>query len=66
MDEFRLFMAPKILGDEQAAPVFAGRVPDTMDQALGLRLTDSRPSGEDILLTFRPQKKEEDDVHGTD
>jgi diaminohydroxyphosphoribosylaminopyrimidine deaminase/5-amino-6-(5-phosphoribosylamino)uracil reductase len=34
-DEFLLFLAPKILGDELAVPLFSGRRAETMDQALG-------------------------------
>ncbi|WP_461208510.1 bifunctional diaminohydroxyphosphoribosylaminopyrimidine deaminase/5-amino-6-(5-phosphoribosylamino)uracil reductase RibD [Desulfocurvus sp. DL9XJH121] len=58
MDEFQLYVAPKILGDEQAAPLFSGRAPETMDQALGLRLADVRMSGEDTLLTLRPARED--------
>ena len=60
MDELHLYTAPKILGDAQAAPLFAGREPETMDQALGLRLTGVRMSGEDALMTLRPLPKETD------
>lgn len=55
MDEFRYFLAPKALGDDQAVPVFAGRTVERMDQALELRLSDARMSGQDILLTYRPK-----------
>lgn len=66
MDEFRFYVAPKILGDAEATPLFAGRAPRTMDQALGLRLADVRASGEDALLVLRPRREGEDDVHGSD
>ncbi len=55
VDEFRLYLAPKILGDAAARPLFAGRAPETMDQALGLRLHAMGQSGEDLRLTLRPQ-----------
>ncbi|MBU1003620.1 MAG: bifunctional diaminohydroxyphosphoribosylaminopyrimidine deaminase/5-amino-6-(5-phosphoribosylamino)uracil reductase RibD [Proteobacteria bacterium] len=58
MDEFRLYVAPRIVGDDQAKGLFAGRAPQTMDQALDLRVTDSRPSGVDTLLTYRPKDKD--------
>ena len=54
MDEFLYFLAPKILGDAKAIPVFAGASIETMDQALRLRLSDVRPSGQDLLLTYMP------------
>lgn len=55
VDEFQLFLAPKILGDEQARPLFQGRCPETMAEALGLRLTSVETVGEDVLLTLRPR-----------
>lgn len=58
MDELHLYTAPKIVGDAQAKPIFAGRAPETMDQALGLRITDTRMSGDDVLLTLRPRPEE--------
>lgn len=54
MDEFHYFLAPKVLGDAKAIPVFAGATVETMDQALRLRLADVRPSGQDLLLTYMP------------
>ncbi|QLA17994.1 bifunctional diaminohydroxyphosphoribosylaminopyrimidine deaminase/5-amino-6-(5-phosphoribosylamino)uracil reductase RibD [Desulfolutivibrio sulfoxidireducens] len=54
-DEFLLFLAPKILGDELAVPLFSGRRAESMDQALGLRPTASERLGDDLLLTFRPK-----------
>ncbi len=58
MDELWLFIAPKILGDESARPLFAGRAPETMDQALGLRIADTSRHGEDVRLTLRPKEHE--------
>lgn len=52
-DELRLHLAPKILGDAQARPLFNGRVPLSMGEALQLRLCDSEVCGEDLLLQFR-------------
>jgi len=54
MDEFLYILAPKILGDEQGVPVFAGGPALDMEQAMGLRLAESRPVGQDLLLTYRP------------
>lgn len=53
-DEFLLFYAPKILGDELAVPLFSGRRTESMDQALSLRLAATERLGEDLLVTFRP------------
>jgi diaminohydroxyphosphoribosylaminopyrimidine deaminase/5-amino-6-(5-phosphoribosylamino)uracil reductase len=52
--EFHLHLAPKILGDAEAVPLFSGRAPLTMDDALPLRLAETCLSGGDILLTLRP------------
>jgi len=56
MHEFRLFLAPKILGDERAKPLFSGREIQRMDEAYSLRLAESGTSGEDVLLILRPKK----------
>jgi len=55
MDEFQYFLAPKVLGDAQAIPVFQGAAAQSMDQAIPLRLAGLRASGGDILLTYRPK-----------
>ncbi|MDR0338837.1 MAG: bifunctional diaminohydroxyphosphoribosylaminopyrimidine deaminase/5-amino-6-(5-phosphoribosylamino)uracil reductase RibD [Desulfovibrio sp.] len=52
--EFHLHLAPKILGDNQAIPLFDGRTPLNVEQALQLRITDAAPSGSDIVITMRP------------
>ncbi len=52
--EFELHLAPKVLGDNAARPLFDGRAPLRMDDALGLRVTATAPSGEDIIVTLRP------------
>ncbi|MCK9240362.1 bifunctional diaminohydroxyphosphoribosylaminopyrimidine deaminase/5-amino-6-(5-phosphoribosylamino)uracil reductase RibD [Desulfocurvus sp.] len=56
MDEFRLFVAPKILADGQARPLMDGLAPQVMDQALAMRWSAARPSGEDVLLIYRPRE----------
>lgn len=53
IDEFRLFVAPKILGDTEARDLFSGRSPLTMDEAIQLRTSESRPSGDDTLIIYR-------------
>ena len=52
--ELHLHMAPKILGDNEATPLFDGRAPMNIDEALQLRITDAMPSGDDIMITLRP------------
>ncbi|WP_045216737.1 bifunctional diaminohydroxyphosphoribosylaminopyrimidine deaminase/5-amino-6-(5-phosphoribosylamino)uracil reductase RibD [Desulfonatronovibrio magnus] len=49
-DELWYYMAMKILGDNQAKPVFDGNTPQTMDEALSARLAETRIMGNDILL----------------
>lgn len=56
MDEFRYFLAPKILGDAEGIPVFAGGVAESMHQALPMRLTALAPSGADLMLTYVPAR----------
>ncbi|MGE4296599.1 MAG: bifunctional diaminohydroxyphosphoribosylaminopyrimidine deaminase/5-amino-6-(5-phosphoribosylamino)uracil reductase RibD [Desulfovibrionaceae bacterium] len=54
-DEFLLHLAPKIVGDDAARPLFAGLAPQTMDEALGLRVAACERSGDDLAITFRPK-----------
>jgi diaminohydroxyphosphoribosylaminopyrimidine deaminase / 5-amino-6-(5-phosphoribosylamino)uracil reductase len=56
VDELWIFQAPKVLGDGHAPSLFSGRDVDSMDKCLHWRRTAVRPSGEDLWLTFRPQK----------
>ncbi len=52
--ELHLHLAPKIIGDNEATPLFDGRAPIQIDEALQLRVANAVPSGEDIALTLRP------------
>ncbi len=52
--ELHLHLAPKILGDADATPLFAGKAPTLMDDALQFRITETQISASDILLTMRP------------
>ena len=54
VDEFRLHMAPLILGDADAQPLFSGRAPLSLDEALRMRVTGSHISGGDIHIELRP------------
>ncbi len=55
--ELHLHLAPKILGDNDATPLFDGRSPLLIEEALQLRITDARPSDSDIMLTMRPMRQ---------
>ncbi|MEW5773724.1 MAG: bifunctional diaminohydroxyphosphoribosylaminopyrimidine deaminase/5-amino-6-(5-phosphoribosylamino)uracil reductase RibD [Thermodesulfobacteriota bacterium] len=54
MDELRLYSAPKIVGDPAAPGLFTGLTPETMDQAIGLRLAEVGRLGADARLVYRP------------
>lgn len=56
VDEFHLHLAPRILGDNQAVPLFDGRTPLQLDEALQMRLSDMQRCGEDVQLVLRPQE----------
>ncbi len=51
--ELELHMSPKLLGDDKAVPLFAGRAPERMDQALDLRVAHVTRIGQDIILGLR-------------
>jgi diaminohydroxyphosphoribosylaminopyrimidine deaminase/5-amino-6-(5-phosphoribosylamino)uracil reductase len=55
--EFHLHLAPKSLGDNDAAPLFDGRNPLLIEEALNLRITDVRLSGGDLMLSMRPLRQ---------
>lgn len=54
VDEFRLHMAPRILGDNSSRPLFDGRSPLHMSEALPLRITHHEICGPDLHITLRP------------
>lgn len=54
MDELRLYSAPKIVGDPTAPGLFTGLAPETMDQAIELRLVELGRLGADARLIYRP------------
>lgn len=57
VDEFHLHLAPLVLGDEEALPLFRGRMPLQLDEGLHLRLAQVQPCGEDIHLVLRPRQE---------
>ncbi|MCF8103950.1 MAG: bifunctional diaminohydroxyphosphoribosylaminopyrimidine deaminase/5-amino-6-(5-phosphoribosylamino)uracil reductase RibD [Desulfohalobiaceae bacterium] len=54
VDEFHLFLAPKILGDEQGIPSVSGRSPLQMSEAIDFRLAGQEQIGPDLWLTLYP------------
>lgn len=54
VDEFLLHLAPVVLGDEEARPLFAGRHVDSIEEGLRMRLTSIEAEGGDVRLNFRP------------
>lgn len=52
--ELHLHLAPTIFADNEARPLFDGRSPRSVEEALALRLCASKCCGKDIHLTFRP------------
>ena len=51
-----LHLAPVVLGDEEAKPLFAGRNVDSIEDVLRMRLTGVDASGGDVRLSFRPER----------
>ncbi len=56
VDEFHLHLAPIILGDADATPVFAGRTADSMEDALRMRVVKTSVVNGDIHLYFRADR----------
>lgn len=56
VDEFHLHLAPKVLGDNEARPLFEGRSPLNLDEALDLRITRAVTCGDDCHLILRPRR----------
>ncbi|WP_446424685.1 bifunctional diaminohydroxyphosphoribosylaminopyrimidine deaminase/5-amino-6-(5-phosphoribosylamino)uracil reductase RibD [Mailhella sp.] len=56
VDELHLHLAPVILGDASATPVFAGRSAESMAEALRMRVTHTSLVDGDIHLHFRADR----------
>lgn len=54
VDEFHLYLAPLILGDNDAKPLFDGRAPLSLDEALEMRICTVEADARDICLVLRP------------
>jgi len=59
-DEFHLHLAPKVLGDEAASPLFYGRESPTMQEALHLRIARVELCGGDCHIILRPTPPEQE------
>lgn len=57
VDEFHLYLAPLILGDADARPLFSGRMPLDLEEGLKLRICHMERVGEDAHLVLRPAKR---------
>lgn len=58
VDEFHLHMAPLILGDNDAIPLFSGRSPLELEEALALRFCSSSIRAGDAHLLLRPARND--------
>ena len=58
VDEFVLFLAPRVLGDAQGKSLFSGEAVQSMDQTLNFRLAHAASCGDDLKLTYKPRAKE--------
>lgn len=54
VDEFHLYLAPKVLGDNEARPLFDGRSPLELGEAINMRLERVEHAAPDCHLIFRP------------
>lgn len=54
VDEFHLYFAPIILGDNEAKPLFAGRAPLSLEEALAMRICSADADSGDARLLLRP------------
>ncbi len=54
-DEFVLYLAPRILGDDQAKPLFTGRSVASMSETLNLRVSRFESCGPDLKITLLPR-----------
>jgi diaminohydroxyphosphoribosylaminopyrimidine deaminase / 5-amino-6-(5-phosphoribosylamino)uracil reductase len=53
IDEFRLFVAPIVLGGSESRPLAGGRGADSLAQAQRALAVESEPSGDDLLIRAR-------------
>ena len=56
VDEFHLHLAPKIIGDNSANPLFDGHGPDKIADVRAFRFTSVEERGGDLIVKLRPKR----------
>ncbi len=56
VDEFVLYLAPRVLGDAEGKSLFSGEAVQSMDQTLGFRLSRTKSCGDDLKLIYKPRR----------
>ena len=56
VDEFHLYLAPTIIADTKACPLFNGAAPRSMDAAMRMHLKYSEALGDDMHLIYCPRR----------
>ncbi len=56
VDEFVLYLAPRVLGDAEGKSLFAGASVQSMDETLNFRLAVADSCGDDLKLTYKPRR----------
>jgi len=59
VDEFVLYLAPRVLGDAEGKSLFSGEAVQSMDETLNYRLALAESCGEDLKLTYKPRPRQE-------
>ncbi len=54
VDDINLFLAPKVLGDQDAVGSFSGRSLSSLDEVSSFRIYQYRKKGEDLWIRLRP------------
>ncbi|WP_432738840.1 bifunctional diaminohydroxyphosphoribosylaminopyrimidine deaminase/5-amino-6-(5-phosphoribosylamino)uracil reductase RibD [Maridesulfovibrio sp. FT414] len=55
VDEFVMYQAPRILGNNQGRPNFSGSERKLIGEALSLRISRVQQSGRDLKIVFKPE-----------
>ncbi len=58
VDEFHLYLAPMVLGDNEAKALFTGRSPINIEDALNMRISEMSRAGKDARLILRPRSQD--------
>jgi diaminohydroxyphosphoribosylaminopyrimidine deaminase / 5-amino-6-(5-phosphoribosylamino)uracil reductase len=59
VDEFVLYLAPRVLGDGEGKSLFSGEAVQSMDDTLNFRLAVAESCGADLKLTYKPRPGQE-------